>query len=115
MPIITNEEGDKFGKSAGNAIWLDADKTSPFSLYQFFVRSTDAEVEQLLKWLTFLPLNEIDAVMRRHREVPELREAQRKLAQELTLLVHGGECSVIAVKHLFFFSLLITLMLQKVA
>lgn len=95
MPIITNEEGDKFGKSAGNAIWLDDTKTSPFSLYQFFVRIGDAEVEQLLKLLTFLPLNEIADIMEKHRQVPELREAQRKLAQELTLLIHGRKLTLL--------------------
>lgn len=90
LPIITNEEGDKFGKSAGNAVWLDETKTSPFSLYQFFIRSTDAEVEKLLKLLTFVPLSEIDKLMEEHRKVPELRDAQRRLAQEITLLIHGG-------------------------
>lgn len=66
------------------------------------MRSTDAEVEQLLKWLTFLPLNEIEGVMRRHRQMPELREAQRKLAQELTLLVHGGKGVVIEWETIFY-------------
>lgn len=90
LPIITNEEGDKFGKSAGNAIWLAEERTSPFSLYQYFIRVADSEVEKLLKLLTFLPLSEIDSVMQEHRKVPELREAQRKLAREITLLIHGG-------------------------
>lgn len=90
LPIITNEEGDKFGKSAGNAVWLDEKKTSPFSLYQFFIRTTDAEVEKLLKLLTFVPLSEIDQLMEQHRRSPELRDAQRRLAQEITLLIHGG-------------------------
>lgn len=90
LPIITNEEGDKFGKSAGNAIWLDEAKTSPFSLYQFFIRVTDAEVENLLKLLTFVPLPEIEQIMVDHRKVPEIRDAQRRLAREITLLIHGG-------------------------
>lgn len=94
LPIITNEEGNKFGKSAGNAVWLAEEKTSPFSLYQYFIRVADSEVEKLLKLLTFLPLSEIDTVMQEHRKVPELREAQRKLAREITLLIHGGMFSV---------------------
>ncbi|XP_037048996.1 tyrosine--tRNA ligase, mitochondrial-like [Bradysia coprophila] len=89
LPLITNEEGNKFGKSAGNAIWLDQDKTSPFSFYQFFIRIADSEVENLLKLLTLLPLKEIDEIMVQHKQVPELRQAQRKLAQQITLLVHG--------------------------
>lgn len=90
LPIITNEEGNKFGKSAGNAVWLDQEKTSPFSFYQFFVRIADSEVENLLKLLTLLPLKEINEIMVAHRQMPELREAQRRLAKEITLLVHGG-------------------------
>ncbi|XP_058835234.1 tyrosine--tRNA ligase, mitochondrial [Topomyia yanbarensis] len=91
LPLITNEEGDKFGKSAGNAVWLASEKTSPYALYQFFVRTPDSEVEKLLKLLTFLPLDEIHSLMAKHRRMPELWEAQKRLAQELTLLVHGEE------------------------
>ncbi|XP_062700485.1 tyrosine--tRNA ligase, mitochondrial-like [Aedes albopictus] len=91
LPLITNEEGDKFGKSAGNAVWLSSDKTSPYALYQFFVRTPDSEVEKLLKLLTFMPLDEIRSVLARHQRTPELWEAQKRLAQELTLLVHGEE------------------------
>ncbi|XP_039452437.1 tyrosine--tRNA ligase, mitochondrial [Culex pipiens pallens] len=91
LPLITNEEGDKFGKSAGNAVWLGAEKTSPYGLYQFFRRTPDSEVEKLLRLLTFLPLDEIRSVMARHQRTPELWEAQKRLAQELTLLVHGEE------------------------
>lgn len=89
LPIITNEEGDKYGKSAGNAIWLDAEKTTPFSLYQFFLRSTDTEVEKLLKYFTFLDLQEIKEIMDRHKNTPELREAQKTLAEQVTTLIHG--------------------------
>lgn len=104
LPIITNEEGDKFGKSAGNAVWLDETKTSAFSLYQFFIRSTDGEVERLLKLLTFVPLSEIAQLMEQHRRAPELRDAQRRLAQEVTLLIHGGKhllsiCLTLSIHH----------------
>ncbi|XP_055389544.1 tyrosine--tRNA ligase, mitochondrial [Condylostylus longicornis] len=91
LPIITNEEGDKFGKSGGNPIWLDSEKTSPFSFYQFFIRTPDSEVEKLLKLFTFLPLSDIDGIMEEHRERPEKRMGQKELARELTLLVHGKE------------------------
>lgn len=95
LPIITNEEGDKFGKSAGNAVWLDENKTSPFSLYQFFIRIADSEVEKLLKLLTFVPLKEIEAIMQEHRRIPEIREAQKRLAKEITLLIHGGKYNLL--------------------
>lgn len=91
LPIVTDEEGDKFGKSAGNAVWLDGAKTSAFSLYQFFVRRPDAEVEKLLKLYTFLPLTEIDLLMKEHLKEPEKRKAQTILAEDVTLLVHGGK------------------------
>uniref|UniRef100_A0A1B0DBD8 Tyrosine--tRNA ligase n=1 Tax=Phlebotomus papatasi TaxID=29031 RepID=A0A1B0DBD8_PHLPP len=91
LPIVTNEEGDKYGKSAGKAIWLNPLMTSPFSFYQFFLRSRDADVERLLKLFTFVPLRKITEIMEQHKRVPELREAQKKLAQEVTLLIHGQE------------------------
>lgn len=100
LPLVTNEEGDKFGKSAGNAIWLDDNKTSAFSLYQFFMRVADADVENLLKLFTLLPLEEIETVVKHHKERPERREAQRLLAQEVTLLIHGGENNFYAFQQL---------------
>lgn len=90
LPLVTTEEGDKFGKSAGNAIWLNESKTSPFAMYQFFIRTPDSEVERLLKLFTFLPVEEINLLVEKHKQVPELREAQKKLAQHVTLLVHGA-------------------------
>ncbi|XP_030559999.1 tyrosine--tRNA ligase, mitochondrial [Drosophila novamexicana] len=89
LPIVTNEEGDKFGKSAGNAVWLDENKTSPFALYQFFLRMPDSEVEKLLKLFTFIPLPEVEQLMREHAKEPEKRKAQTILAEDVTLLVHG--------------------------
>ena len=91
LPLITNEEGDKFGKSAGNAVWLDKNKTSEFAFYQFFVRLSDVEAENLLKLLTFHPTNEVNDLIEKHKRTPELREAQKTLANDLTLLIHGKE------------------------
>ena len=90
LPIITNEAGNKLGKSAGNAVWLDDKMLPPFSFYQFFVNTSDQMVETYLKLFTFLPLNEIDDLMRKHKLSPEKFLAQKKLASELTLLVHGS-------------------------
>lgn len=91
MPLITNEEGDKFGKSAGNAVWLDKEKTSEFAFYQFFLRQSDKETEKLLKLFSFLPTNQLDHFIAKHQKVPEVREAQKALADQLTLLIHGQE------------------------
>lgn len=90
MPLVTTEEGDKFGKSAGNALWLDSKKTSPFSLYQYFIRTKDSDVERLLKLFTFYKLGEISDIMFKHRQHPEQRYPQQCLAEQLTTLVHGG-------------------------
>lgn len=91
IPLVTTEEGDKFGKSAGNAIWLDAKKTSPYSLYQFFIRVKDSEVEKLLKLFSFYSLGEIKDIMFKHKQHPEERYPQICLAEQLTILVHGKE------------------------
>nr|XP_023013696.1 tyrosine--tRNA ligase, mitochondrial [Leptinotarsa decemlineata] len=91
LPLITTEMGDKFGKSAGNAVWLSSDKTSSFTFYQFWMRQPDSEVEKYLKMFTFDSLGAISDLMRQHREKPELRLPQKRLAEQVTLLVHGKE------------------------
>ncbi|XP_008827869.2 tyrosine--tRNA ligase, mitochondrial isoform X4 [Nannospalax galili] len=91
VPLITSTTGAKLGKSAGNAVWLNRDKTSPFELYQFFVRQQDDSVERYLKLFTLLPLPEIDHIMQLHLKEPEKRGPQKRLAAEVTKLVHGQE------------------------
>ncbi|XP_065537686.1 tyrosine--tRNA ligase, mitochondrial [Lathamus discolor] len=91
VPLITNTTGDKLGKTAGNAVWLNRDKTSPFELYQFFVRQQDNIVEKYLKLFTFIPLEEIDHIMEMHAKEPEKWGPQKRLAAEVTKLVHGRE------------------------
>ncbi|XP_043944036.1 tyrosine--tRNA ligase, mitochondrial [Protopterus annectens] len=91
VPLITTMAGDKLGKSAGNAVWLNRDKTSPFELYQYFIRQEDASVERLLKLLTFLPISEIEHIMEIHWKEPEKRIAQKRLAAEVTKLTHGKD------------------------
>lgn len=73
MPLVTTEMGNKFGKSAGNAIWLDADKTTPFTFYQFWMRQPDTEVSKYLKLFSFEPVGKIHDIMRQHLENPERR------------------------------------------
>ncbi|PLX45299.1 MAG: tyrosine--tRNA ligase [Deltaproteobacteria bacterium] len=90
-PLITTAKGEKFGKSAGNAIWLDPKRTSPYKYYQYWINTDDRDVERYLKFFTFLPIEEIGEIMRAHEEAPGRREAQRRLAMESTTLVHGEE------------------------
>ena len=90
-PLITNSDGKKFGKSEGNAIWLDADFTSPYAFYQFWLNVEDADVIDRLKVFTFLSRNEIDELEQQTIAAPHLRAAQKRLAFEVTALVHSPE------------------------
>lgn len=89
VPLVTDASGKKFGKSEGNAVWLDAKKTTPFAFYQFWLRLPDHGLENYLKMYTFLSLGEIEALMARHQAAPGEREAQETLASQVTELVHG--------------------------
>jgi tyrosyl-tRNA synthetase len=91
VPLLTTSTGDKFGKSAGNAVWLDKAQTSTFDLYGFFVRQSDADVGRYLRLFTFLPIPEIESVLAEHAENPKLRKAQHLLAREFLELIHGPE------------------------
>lgn len=91
MPLITKSDGTKFGKSAGNAVWLDAEKTSPYQFYQFWINTDDNDVIRFLKYFTFLSPEEIAQLAEVTAAEPEKREAQRVLAAEVTRLVHGEE------------------------
>lgn len=88
-PLVTDANGKKFGKSEGNAVWLDAKKTSPYAFYQFWLNQPDEKVGQYLKFYTFLTVTEIDALVTMHERNPGKREAQRMLAKQVTELVHG--------------------------
>ncbi len=89
LPLVMKSDGTKFGKTERGAIWLDAHKTSPYQFYQFFIQTADADVGTFLRYFTFLPLDQIEALEETVRTAPEKREAQRTLAREMTLLVHG--------------------------
>ena len=89
FPLLTTSSGAKFGKSVGGAVWLDAARTSPYRFYQFWINSEDKEVINYLKYFTLLSQNEIDELAASSAAAPEKREAQRRLAQEVTRLVHG--------------------------
>ncbi|WP_113717435.1 tyrosine--tRNA ligase [Arthrobacter dokdonensis] len=92
-PLITNSDGTKFGKSEGNAIWLDAAMCSPFDMYQFWLNTADADVADRLKVFTFLSREEIAALEVSVAKRPHLREAQRTLAFQVTSLVHGVDAT----------------------
>ena len=88
-PLITKADGTKFGKSEGGNIWLDPEKTSPYKFYQYWINTSDADAERYIKIFTMLPKEEIEQLTAQHSEAPHLRVLQNKLAEELTILVHG--------------------------
>jgi tyrosyl-tRNA synthetase len=88
-PLITNSDGTKFGKSEGNAVWLDASMTSPYAFYQFWLNTDDADVIDRIKVFTFLSRAEIEELAQQVADEPFKRAAQRRLALEVTSLVHG--------------------------
>ena len=96
-PLITNSDGKKFGKSEGNAVWLDAEFTSPYAFYQFWLNVEDADVIDRLKVFTFLSREEIEALAKQTEEAPYLRAAQKRLALEVTTLVHSREAADAAI------------------
>ncbi|PWA09467.1 tyrosine--tRNA ligase [Pueribacillus theae] len=91
MPLITKSDGTKFGKSQAGAIWLDAEKTSPYEFYQFWYNADDRDVVKLLKCFTFLPLEKIAELETSLKKEPEKRLAQKALAEEMTKIVHGDK------------------------
>lgn len=91
IPLMLKSDGTKFGKSAGNAIWLDPKQTTPYEFYQFWINQQDNDVPKFLKYFTFLSQEEIEELELAIEERPHLREAQRRLAEEITRFVHSQE------------------------
>lgn len=98
IPLVTKADGTKFGKTAGGAVWLDAEKTTPYEFFQFWINTADADVIKYLKIFTFVSREEIDALEKAVQEQPHLREAQKRLAKEMTELIHGAEAHEQAVR-----------------
>ncbi len=98
VPLVTKSDGTKFGKTESGTIWLDKEKTSPYEFYQFWLNTDDRDVIRFLKYFTFLPLEEIDALEVTLRDAPEQRVAQKKLAEEVTRLTHGKEATERAIR-----------------
>lgn len=90
-PLITKADGSKFGKSEGGNVWLDADKTSVYKFYQFWLNTTDADAEKYIKIFTFLSQEEVEKLIEVHREAPHLRALQKRLAAEVTTFVHSED------------------------
>jgi tyrosyl-tRNA synthetase len=88
-PLMTKADGTKFGKTESGAVWLTADKTSPYQFYQFWLNATDEDAPRFIRTFTFLSKEEIEAIEAEHAEAPHLRVLQRRLAKEVTKMVHG--------------------------
>ncbi|MGD0743707.1 MAG: tyrosine--tRNA ligase [Verrucomicrobiota bacterium] len=98
LPLITNADGTKFGKTEAGAVWLDPKKTSVYKFYQFWVNTDDRDVIRYLKYFTFLSKEEIEALERKHAENPGAREAHRALARAATDLIHGPNAATEAIR-----------------
>ena len=98
MPLILDATGKKFGKSEGNALWLNKEKTSPYEIYQYLINADDSKVLEYLKVFTFLTKEEIEDIMKKHEEKPELRLAQKALAYEVVKDIHSKKDADTAVK-----------------
>jgi len=90
-PLITKSDGSKFGKSEGGNVWLDKNRTSPYKFYQYWLNSSDEDAEKYIKIFTFLDQKTIEALIAEHREAPHMRLLQKRLAEEITLIVHSQE------------------------
>lgn len=94
VPLVTAADGTKFGKSTGGGnLWLDPDMTSPYTWYQYFINTADADVIRYLRWFTFLSAEELAELQEATEQRPHERAAQRRLARELTTLVHGQQAT----------------------
>ena len=90
-PLITKSDGSKFGKSEGGNVWLDANRTSPYKFYQYWLNSSDEDAEKYIKIFPFLNEEDINVLIKEHQEAPHLRVLQRRLAEEITMMVHSKD------------------------
>ncbi len=91
VPLVTKSDGTKFGKTEQGNVWLDARMTSPYAFYQFWLNTSDEDAEKYIRIFTFLNQEETDVLIAQHREMPHMRSLQKRLGQEVTVLVHGTE------------------------
>ena len=97
-PLITKSDGSKFGKSEGGNVWLDAKRTSPYKFYQYWLNTSDGDAAKYIKIFTFLEKEEIEKLVAEHAEAPHMRSLQKRLAEEVTVTVHGEEVLEKAIK-----------------
>jgi tyrosyl-tRNA synthetase len=97
-PLITKADGGKFGKTESGNIWLDPERTSPYKFYQFWLNSSDADAEKYIKIFTLIGQEEVETLVKEHAEEPHLRKLQKRLAEEVTIMVHGQDALDSAVK-----------------
>lgn len=90
-PLMTKTDGTKFGKTESGTVWLDAEKTSPYAFYQFWLNATDEDAPKYIRTFTLLSKSDIEAIEEQHKAAPHLRNLQKKLAEEVTVMVHGKE------------------------
>jgi tyrosyl-tRNA synthetase len=96
--LITKADGTKFGKTAGGNVWLDANRTSPYKFYQYWLNSSDEDAESYIKIFTFLDKETIENLIAQHKEAPHLRILQKKIGEEVTIMTHGVEAYENAIK-----------------
>ncbi|MCL5126955.1 tyrosine--tRNA ligase [Algibacter sp. L4_22] len=90
-PLITKADGTKFGKTEGGNIWLDSERTSPYKFYQYWLNTSDVDAEKYIKIFTFITKEEIESLIKEHQEAPHLRVLQKRLAEEITTMVHSKD------------------------
>ena len=98
VPLVTKADGTKFGKTEGGNVWLDANRTSPYKFYQYWLNSSDEDAEKYIKIFTFLDQETIEALIAEHKEAPHMRLLQKKIGEEVTIMTHGQEAYDNAVK-----------------
>lgn len=104
VPLITKADGTKFGKTEGGNVWLDAERTSPYKFYQYWLNSSDEDSEKYIKIFTFLSQNEIETLIAEHKEMPHMRLLQKKIGEEVTVMTHGRKAyeKAIAASNILF-------------
>ena len=98
VPLVTKADGTKFGKTEGGNVWLDAERTSPYKFYQYWLNSSDADAEKYIKIFTFLDKETIEVLIAEHQEAPHMRILQKRIGEEVTILTHGKETYENAIK-----------------
>ncbi|QMU65873.1 MAG: tyrosine--tRNA ligase [Flavobacteriaceae bacterium] len=98
VPLVTKADGTKFGKTEGGNVWLDTGRTSPYKFYQYWLNISDEDAEKYIRIFTFLSREAIDALITKHKETPHLRLLQKKIGEEITIMVHGKEAYENAIK-----------------